>query len=45
VGFPELLNATVQSMRANNLLYGDIEVPTVDAAQKGSQTLGKEIDT
>ena len=43
VGFPESLDATEKAMRKHDLLFGNIEVPTVEAAQKGSQTLGRKL--
>jgi hypothetical protein len=44
VGYPDNLDATVKAMQAEKLLFGNIEVPTVEAAQKGSQTLGRRLD-
>ncbi|MBM3464921.1 MAG: hypothetical protein FJX76_22715 [Armatimonadetes bacterium] len=43
VGFPDALPTTVEAMRAHELIFGNIEVPTVDAAQKGSRTLGVQL--
>lgn len=44
VGYPESLPATEEALRKHELLFGNIEVPTVEAAQKGSQTLGRALD-
>lgn len=44
VGFPDSLEATEKALRKSGLLFGNIEVPTVDAAQKGSVTLGRKLD-
>lgn len=44
VGYPDSLEATEKALRKSGLLFGNIEVPTVDAAQKGSQTLGRKLD-
>lgn len=43
MGFPDALDTTVDSLRQHKILFGNIEVPTVDAAQKGSRTLGLKL--
>ena len=43
VGYPDNLKTTVDSMKSHGMLYGAIEVPTLDAAQKGSRTLGVDL--
>lgn len=45
LGYPDSLEATETAMREHRLLFGNIEVPTVDAAQKGSQTLGRKLSS
>lgn len=40
LGYPDNLDTTVDAMRAQWLMFGNIEVPNVESAQKGSQTLG-----
>lgn len=44
LGYPDSLDTTVAFLQSTNLLFGNIEVPVVEAAQKGSQTLGRKLD-
>lgn len=44
VGYPDSLDATEKAIRTHGLLFGNIEVAVVEAAQKGSQTLGRKLD-
>ncbi len=43
VGYPNSLKVMVAALRADHLLFGDIEAPTVAAAQKGSFTIGRDL--
>jgi hypothetical protein len=43
LGYPDNLKTTVEEMKNDHLVYGDIEVAVADAAQKGSRTLGVDM--
>jgi hypothetical protein len=43
IGFPRVLDATVEGMRKFNLSFGDIEVPTPAVKQRGAQYVSLKI--